>query len=103
MKSLPLRAMFKRSQSSLLPVPSTASWAPLVREDSRGGVSLIALTCDGFFFRDREVAVVGGGDTAITAALELAQHCRKAYIIHRRDQFAGHEGNARESLLSAKD
>jgi thioredoxin reductase (NADPH) len=50
------------------------------------GISYCA-TCDGMFFRDLEVAVIGGGDSALSEALTLANIAAKVYIIHRRDQF----------------
>lgn len=54
------------------------------------GISYCA-TCDGRFYKEQEVAVVGGGNTALEDALYLSNLCKKVYLIHRRDQFRGED------------
>ncbi|MFA5399315.1 MAG: thioredoxin-disulfide reductase [Dehalococcoidia bacterium] len=65
------------------------------------GISYCA-TCDGFLFRDKDVAVVGGGDTAVSDALELSQHARRVYVIHRRDQLRASQVVQKAAMAVAK-
>ncbi|MBS0590839.1 MAG: thioredoxin-disulfide reductase [Proteobacteria bacterium] len=94
LKSRPIRLVGDSGEYTcdalIIATGATAKYLGIPSEESFKGKGVSACaTCDGFFYRDQDVAVIGGGNTAVEEALYLSNIARKVIVVHRRDKFRG--------------
>jgi len=91
------------AKAIIIATGASNNWLGLEKEKELigRGISVCAV-CDGFFFKDKTVAVVGGGDSAMENAIALTKYAKKVFIIHRRDAFRAAKRLQEEVLNNAK-
>tara|TARA_B100000989_G_scaffold297262_1_gene282531 strand:- start:1154 stop:2092 length:939 start_codon:yes stop_codon:yes gene_type:complete len=91
------------SYSVIISTGAKANWLNIPGEEKFMGFGISACaTCDGFFFKNKDVAVIGGGNTAVEEALYLSNLCKKVTLIHRRDRLRA-EKILQDRLLQKKN